>query len=74
MKRSKFTEKQILDAIQEMENDIPVSGVSRKLGVAAATLYNWRSQYASMTQSERQQLRQLKEENQPLKRMYADLP
>ena len=72
MKRSKFSEAQILKSLKEMEVR-PASEVARKLGVAPATLYQWKSKYGGMTLSELKRLRELETENSRLKRMYADL-
>ena len=72
MKRSKFSEAQILKALKEMEIR-PASEVARKLGVAPATLYQWKSKYGGMTLSELKRLRELEAENSRLKRMFADL-
>lgn len=72
MKRSKFSEVQILKALKEMEVR-PAAEVARKLGVAPATLYQWKSKYGGMTLSELKRLRELEAENSRLKRMYADL-
>lgn len=73
MKKSRFTEKQILQILKELESGVSASDLSRKHAVSSATIYNWRSKYAGMTVSELKELRQLKEENRRLKRMYADL-
>ena len=72
MKRSKFSEAQILKALKELEVR-PAPEVARKLGVAPATLYQWKSKYGGMTLSELKRLRELETENNRLKRMYADL-
>jgi putative transposase len=72
MKRSRFTEAQILKALKEMEVR-PAAEVARKLGVAPATLYQWKSRYGGMTLSELKRLRELEGENARLKKMYADL-
>lgn len=72
MKRSRFTEAQILKALKEMEAR-PATEVARKLGVAPATLYQWKSRYGGMTLPELKRLRELEAENSRLKRMYADL-
>lgn len=73
MKRTRFTEKQILLVLQEIEMGLSVMEVSRKHGVSNATIYNWRLKYAGMTESDLRKLRSLEEENRRLKRMYADL-
>jgi putative transposase len=67
-----FTEAQILKALKEMEVR-PAAEVARKLGVAPATLYQWKSRYGGMTLSELKRLRELEGENARLKKMYADL-
>jgi putative transposase len=73
MKKSRFTEKQILQVLRELEGGMPAAELSRKHGVSNATIYNWRAKYGGMTESELKKLRQLQEENHRLKRMYADL-
>jgi len=73
MKKSRFTERQVLQTIRELEAGIPVAELGRKLGVSNATIYNWRAKYGGMTESDLRRLRQLEEENRRLKRMYADL-
>ena len=72
MKRSKFSEAQILKALKELEARSAVE-VARKYGVAPATLYQWKAKYGGMTLSELKRLRELEAENGRLKRMYADL-
>lgn len=73
MKKSRFTEHQVLQAVRELEAGISVSELGRKLGVSNATIYNWRAKYGGMTESDLRRLRQLEEENRRLKHMYADL-
>ncbi len=73
MKKTRFTEKQILQVLQEFETGISAIEISRKHGISNATIYNWRSKYAGMTESDLRKLRQLEEENNRLKRMYAEL-
>jgi putative transposase len=73
MKKSRFSEKQVLEIVREAESGIAVADLSRKHGISNATIYNWRSKYAGMTESELKRLRQLEEENHRLKRMYANL-
>ena len=73
MKRSKYTESQIINAIKENEAGRSVDDIARELGINKATFYNWRKKYAGMDASQLKELKALKEENSKLKRMYADL-
>lgn len=73
MKRSKYTESQIIKAIKENEAGRSVDDISRELGINKATFYNWRKKYAGMEATQLKELKALKEENSKLKRMYADL-
>lgn len=73
MKKTRFTEKQILQVLRELEGGVSVADLSRKYGISSSTIYNWRTKYAGMTESELKRLRHLEEENHRLKRMYAEL-
>ena len=73
MKKSKFTESQILETLQEAEPGVPVAEVCRKWGISVATFYQWKRKYAGMTVSELKRVKELEAENARLKRMYADL-
>jgi len=73
MKRSKFTEKQIIKAIKENEAGRSVEELSRELGISAGTFYTWRKKYSGMEPSQVKEMKSLKEENAKLKRMYAEL-
>ena len=73
MKKSRFTEKQILQVVRELEAGVSVADLCRKHGLSSATIYNWRTKYAGMTEAELKKLRKLEEENHRLKRMYAEL-
>ena len=73
MKQSRFTEKQIMSVLKEQEAGVSVEELSRKHGISSATIYNWRTKFGGMTESELRRLRQLEEENCRLKRMYAEL-
>lgn len=72
MKRSKFTESQIIKAIKENENGRSVEEISRELGINPGTFYGWRRKYSGMETSHLKELKELKEENARLKRMYAE--
>ena len=73
MKKSKFTEAQIVFAIKQSETGVKVEEVCRKMGVSEATFYNWKKKYGGLGVSELRKLRQLEEENSKLKRLVADL-
>ena len=73
MKKSKFTEAQILFALKQAEQGVRVEEVCRKMGISHATFYNWKKKYGGLGVSELRRLRQLEEENARLKRIVADL-
>jgi len=73
MKKTKFTEQQIVFALRQAENGVRVDEVCRKLGVSEATFYNWKKKYGGLGINELRRLKQLEEENQRLKQIVADL-
>jgi len=73
MKKSRFTESQIVAILKEGEAGLAVAQLGRKYGISAATYYHWKSKYAGAGVPERKRLRELEAENAKLKRMYADL-
>ncbi len=73
MKRSKFSEEQIVYALRQAESGTPIGDLCRQLGVSDATFYAWKKKYAHLGVSELRRLRQLEEENGRLKRLVADL-
>jgi putative transposase len=73
MKRSKFSEEQIVFALRQAEAGTPVGDLCRQLGVSNATFYAGKKKYAHLGVSELRRLRQLDEENSRLKRLMADL-
>jgi putative transposase len=73
MKKSKFTEAQILKILQSQEQGKKVSEICREHGISEPTFYNWRSKYGGMTLSELQRVKELEAENARLKRLVADL-
>jgi putative transposase len=73
MRKSKFTESQIAEVLREAESGVAVTEVARKNSISAATFYQWRAKYGGISVSEMQRLREMKQENSRLKRMYADL-
>lgn len=73
MKKSRYTEAQIIKILKEVEAGRLVKEVCREYGIADATYYNWKSKYGGMEASEIKRLKDLEEENRPLKQMYAEL-
>lgn len=73
MKRSKFTEQQIVFALKQAETGVSVVEVCRKLGISEATFYNWKKKYDGLGAAELRRLRELEEENLRLKQIVADL-
>jgi len=73
MKKSKFTESQIIKALKENEAGRSVDEISRELGINKGTFYTWRKKYGGMEVSHLKRLKELEAENQKLKRMYADV-
>ena len=73
MKKTKFSESQIVAILKEVELGAKVGETCRKHGVSEPTYYKWKSQFSGMTVPHLAQLRELQDENARLKRMYADL-
>ena len=73
MKKSRYTEEQIIGSLKQMEAGRPVKDLARELGVSEATLYTWKTKYGGLEVSEARRLRELEEENRRLKHMVADL-
>jgi putative transposase len=72
MKRSRYTEEQIIGILKEQEAGVPVAELCRKHGMSDATFYNWKSKYGGLEVSEAKRLRALEAENARLKRLLAD--
>lgn len=73
MKKTRFTESQIVSALKKQEAGISTKEISRELGISEATFYNWKSKYGGMEASDVKRLKDLEEENIRLKKMYADV-
>lgn len=73
MKQKRYSEEQIVYAMKQAEAGQKISELCRQMGVTEATFYNWRKKYDGLGVSELRELRQLREENQKLKRLVADL-
>jgi putative transposase len=73
MKKSRFTETQIVAILNEADAGIQVKDICRKHGISDATYYNWKSKYGGMSASDLKRMKELEVENSKLKRMYADM-
>ena len=73
MRKSRFTEAQIMAILGEGEAGRPVVEVCRKHGISSPTYYQWKSRYAGMSVNELKRVKELEAENARLKRMYAEL-
>jgi putative transposase len=72
MKRSRFTEEQIIVVLREQEAGLSTAEVRRKHGISTATFYAWKAKFGGMDVSETKRLKQLEDENAKLKRLLAD--
>ncbi len=73
MKRSKFSEYQIVRIIKEVEGGRTVKEICREHSISDATYYNWKAKYGGMEASDIKRLKELEEENRRLKQLYADI-
>ena len=72
MKKSRFSEAQILKVLKEQETGKKVSEICREFGISEPTFYSWKSKYGGMTLSELQRVKELESENARLKRIVAE--
>ncbi len=73
MKRSRFSEEQIIKILKEADAGMKVQDLCRQYGISDATYYKWKSKYGGMEASDVKRMRELEAENGKLKRMFADL-
>jgi putative transposase len=73
MKKSRFTEEQVLAILKEQDGGTKVADICRKHGITDATFHNWKNKYSGMSSQELTRLRVLEQENSRLKRAVADL-
>ena len=73
MRKSRFSEAQIVVVLKQSEAGVPVQELIRKYGISEQTFYRWRKKYGGLEASEVQELKQLREENRRLKGLVADL-
>lgn len=73
MKKTRFTENQIIAILKEGEGGVKVQDICRKHGISDATYYNWKSKYGGMSASDLKRMKEMESELSQLKRMYADM-
>ena len=72
MKKSRFSDSQILAILKQAENGVPVPELCREHGMSRASFYKWRAKYGGMDASLMARLKELEDENRRLKKMYAE--
>ena len=72
MKRSRFSEEQIITILKQAEGGLLIPELIRQHGISAGTFYRWKSKYGGLELSEAKRLKQLEDENRRLKRLVAD--
>ena len=73
MKRTRFTENQIINVLKEYESGKSMVDLCREQGISKATFFNWKKKYGGLEASELKRIKELEQENSRLKKMYADL-
>ena len=72
MKKSKFSDSQIIEALKRVEGGLSVPELCRELGISSATFYKWRAKYGGLDVSMMARMKELEAENARLKKMYAE--
>lgn len=72
MKKSRFTDSQIMDALRRAESGVSVPELCRELGISSATFYKWRAEYGGMDVSMMSRMKELEAENARLRKMYVE--
>jgi len=72
MKKSRFTDSQILAILKQAESDVPVPELCREHGMSSASFYKWRAKFGGMDASLMKRMKELEDENRRLKKMYAE--
>lgn len=73
MKKSRFTETQIISILKQADAGVPVKDICRQAGISSPTYYKWKSKYGGLDASDLKRVKELEAENSQLKRMYAEL-
>lgn len=73
MKKTNFTETQIISMLKQHEQGVKVSDIARSNGISDKTIYRWKSQYGGMSVNELKRVKELESENAKLKKMYAEM-
>ncbi len=73
MKKSRFTENQIISILKEADSGMPIAELTRKYELGNSTIYTWRAKYGGMEVSDLKELKRLKDENRRLKDLYAKI-
>ncbi len=73
MKRTRFSENQIIKILKEAESGVPLTDLCRTHGFSKSSFYKWKAKYGGMEASDLRRMRELEEENRRLKQMYAEL-
>ena len=74
MKKSRFSEDQIVSILAQQRQGMKVSGICREHGISIPTFHNWKSKYSGMDVNQLKRLKELESEHARLKKMYAELP